>query len=218
MRLTPNWKKKTKQIKKELDEKANDAAIQEKVANCQGELTTYSRLGRLTFEQQLEELGDKYREAETTDIEPNAIHSYLWPINNHLSDADLKLGTLLGVAKNLGKAAGTAAKVKGFIHPEAYQEATAGTAKKNVITILSRYVTGRTSPDGKSNHVHINGNAEHNVLFRAGAEGAITILGFVMYHMDSSMTEGQRAEVAKIEARTSGFQEVVVDTGTREII
>jgi hypothetical protein len=163
-------------------------------------------------------LGKWHLEGKTmNDDRLNEVRRNLYPINNKLDNIDEGLSELLGVAENIGRDNAPVKQV-GYIWngDDVYSEAT-GSAKKDVIRILARTATGRTSPNGKSNHVHIGGNANYNVLFKVDSTGAIQILGFVNFHMDSSMHKGQKTQVENIEKRSGNFQKVEIDMVAKTI-
>jgi hypothetical protein len=95
---------------------------------------------------------------------------------------------------------------------------TAEKYKKDMIGILAGMRAGRTSPNGKANHIHVGGDANNNVIFdRHGPGGAVRILGFVDGHMDKSMPPTVRSEAARVEDRASSadFAAVEVDVKAR---
>jgi len=95
---------------------------------------------------------------------------------------------------------------------------TAEKYKKDMIGILAGARAGRTSPNGKANHIHVGGDANNNVIFdRKGPGGAVRILGFVEGHMDKRMAPTIRTAAGQVEDRASStsFTKVEVDMRAR---
>jgi hypothetical protein len=91
---------------------------------------------------------------------------------------------------------------------------------KDMVGILGGERRGRTSPNGKANHIHVGGNAQYNAIFDAGGpEGKVRLLGFVNGHMDRRASPVVLGEASRVESRTGGpFTEVEVDLKARTLI
>jgi len=129
--------------------------------------------------------------------------------------------TDLDPAVRAKRASPTARKVKGYIWRGAYDDANVKGTLKDIVGIIGQERRGRSSPDGNSNHVHVGGNAQYNVLFHEVGE-AVRVLGFVNGHMDKRMPPSVRSEAARVEERAGAgngdYFEVEVDLSARTLV
>jgi hypothetical protein len=104
--------------------------------------------------------------------------------------------------------------MRGLVWGDDYGAATA--AAKDIVGILGKERSGRSSPNGKANHIHVGGNAQYNVVFDTSGD-EMRILGFVNGHMEKGMAPTIANEAARVEARASenGFVAVEVDLDAR---
>lgn len=77
---------------------------------------------------------------------------------------------------------------------------------------VARGDKGRTGPKDDElpefNHIHIGGNAKWNLLFNPKSK---LVYGTVDFHIDSSMSESQKAKVKKVAKRSGSKITVVID-------
>lgn len=103
-------------------------------------------------------------------------------------------------------------KVRGYVFTDALAAARADL--NDVVGILGGERRGRTSPNGRTNHIHIAGNANYNAMFDWGGPGGeVRLLGFVNGHMERGAPPPVLQEASRIEDRAAraNFTLVEVD-------
>lgn len=116
------------------------------------------------------------------------------------------------LATAVAKVAKAVAKEKEAIKDEvtvkAYSSAKSELTGKHkglaqALTMVARGEKGRSGPkvDGvkEYNHIHIGGDAQHNLLFQVGSR---VVLGTLEFHLEKGLDDGKKKQIEKVAKRS----------------